>query len=53
MAAVPDAEEIGRDSFSSDGLTAVNMANCIDACLISVGRGDQSGNTFANYQLLQ
>ena len=39
MAAVPDAEEIGRDSFSSDSLTAVNMANCIDACLISVGEG--------------
>ena len=43
MTAVPDANELGRDSFSSDSLTAVNMANCIDACLIHVAKGKRAG----------
>jgi Fe-S cluster assembly protein SufD len=40
MGIVPDATELGRDSFSSDSLTAVNMANCVDACLIRVPSGE-------------
>ena len=39
MTAIPDTTELGRDSFSSDSLSAVNMANCDDACLILVKEG--------------
>ena len=41
MSLIPDAEELARDSFSSNTLCAVNMANCVDACLIRVSKGEK------------
>lgn len=41
ISSIPDADEKARDSFSSNSLAAVNMANCVDACLVRVGKGEK------------